>query len=106
MNQQLSDDFSKSTGKRRALFLATFEQKSKIFVIDDSLRMGGDVWWLKTIAVESESQENFKNRKKSEKLDLISYPTFWQKCYNACTWVWVLHQNILIYNIFNIFKRL
>ena len=24
-----------------------------------------------------------KNRIKSEKLDLISYPTFWQKCQNA-----------------------
>ena len=26
-----------------------------------------------------------KNQIKSEKSDLISYPTFWQKCQNACS---------------------
>ena len=44
---------------------------------------------VKTRVVESESREVGKslkigkNRKKSEKSDLISYPTFWQKCQNA-----------------------
>ena len=44
-----------------------------------------------TRAVESESREVSeslkigKNGIKSEKSDLISYPTFWQKCQNACT---------------------
>ena len=34
-------------------------------------------------AVELESREKSKNRKKSEKSDLITYPTCWQKCQNA-----------------------
>ena len=44
---------------------------------------------VKTRAVESESREVGKslkigkNRIKLEKSDLISYPTFWQKCQNA-----------------------
>ena len=41
---------------------------------------------LLTRAVESESlkvRKSLKIRKKSEKSDLISYQTFWQKCQNA-----------------------
>ena len=58
-------------------------------VLVDTLHCLRNVFDILTRAVESESREVRKslkigkNRIKLEKSDLISYPTFWQKCQNA-----------------------
>ena len=69
--------------------LCTLFNTMPLYLLWPCIRYNKKKGWIQARAVESESLKVGKslkigkNRIKSEKLYLISYPTFWQKCQNA-----------------------